>query len=177
MKRAIKTITESTLPKKRKTRKPMSAEQKAASAERLAIARKKRLIENPPEYKSIHPEVLALGENHIWSMQNVRKWIKTQKELLTVERANVRADVKGSKANAASIEGYINNMESYLKNGVWTDLFWGEYQQNKAKSRCLVMAYYPNGKPKRSIGVWYADIGCEWTREMEQEGSYDEKGR
>ena len=32
----------------RKPRKPMSAEQKAAAVERLAKAREKRMLENPP---------------------------------------------------------------------------------------------------------------------------------
>ena len=39
MARRAKVETNSTLPKPRKRRKPMSAEQKAAAAERLAIAR------------------------------------------------------------------------------------------------------------------------------------------
>ena len=39
MARRAKVETDSTLPKPRKRRKPMSAEQKAAAAERLAIAR------------------------------------------------------------------------------------------------------------------------------------------
>ena len=86
MARAVKIESDKTLPKKRKTRKPMSAEQKKAAGERLAIAREKRARENPPEYKSIHPDVLAKGDEHPWSHINVKKWIKTQKELLTVAR-------------------------------------------------------------------------------------------
>ena len=37
-----------TLPKTRKRRKPMTEEQKKAAGERLALAREKRLKENPP---------------------------------------------------------------------------------------------------------------------------------
>ena len=48
----------------RKPRKPMTAEQKAAAAERLRIAREKRMKENPPQYKNIHPDVLALDPEH-----------------------------------------------------------------------------------------------------------------
>jgi len=33
----------------------------------------------------------------------------------------------------------------------------------------LVMAYHPDGTPKRNIGTWYPDLQTEWTREMEEE--------
>ena len=153
----------------RKRRKPMSAEQKSAAAERLALAREKRLEENPPEYKSIHPSVLEKGDDHAWSHKKIKEWIKTQKGLLSAEKANKRANVKGAIAKVATIEGYIRNLETYLRTGTYTDMFWGEYQQNKVKMVCLVMAYNPDGTPKRNVGTWYPDIGCEWTREMEEE--------
>ena len=161
---------DSTIQKKtRKRRKPMSAEQKAAAAERLALAREKRLKENPPEYKSIHPNVLAKGDDHPWSHIKVKEWIKTQKSLMSSERANIRGKVKGAEARYESHRGYIRNLETYLRTGEYIDMFWGEYQQNKCKQVCLVMAYYPDGTPKRSVGTWYPDIQCEWTREMEEE--------
>jgi hypothetical protein len=169
MARAIKIESDKTLPKQRKKRKPMTAEQKAAAAERLAIAREKRAKENPPEYKSIHPEVLAKGDDHAWSHINVKKWIKTQKELLTIARSDVRRKVKGAEAQVSSISGYIRNLELYLRSGTYIDMFWGEHQQNRVKTVCLVMAYHPDGRPKRNIGTYYPDIGCEWTREMENE--------
>jgi len=153
----------------RKRRKPMSAEQKSAAAERLALAREKRLKENPPEYKSIHPSVLEKGDDHAWSHKKIKEWIKTQKGLLSAEKANKRANVKGAIAKVATIEGYIRNLETYLRTGTYTDMFWGEYQQNKVRNVCLVMAYHPDGTPKRNVGTWYPDIGCEWTREMEEE--------
>ena len=78
MKRNLNVENDSTLPKKRKPRKPMTAEQKAAASERLAKAREKRLKENPPEYKSSHPSVLARGDDDAWSHIKVKQWIKTQ---------------------------------------------------------------------------------------------------
>ena len=169
MARAVKIESDKTLPKKRKTRKPMSAEQRKAAGERLAIAREKRARENPPEYKSIHPDVLAKGDEHPWSHINVKKWIKTQKELLTVARSDLRRKVKGAEAQVSSISGYIRNLEQYLRSGIYTDLFWGEHGQNRCKTICLVMAYNPDGTPKRSVGVWYPDIQETWTKEMENE--------
>jgi len=160
---------DSTLPKRkiRKARKPMSAEQKAAAAERLAIAREKRLKENPPEYKSIHPSVLERGDDDYLSHKKVKQWIKTQKELLSVARRDERANVKGAIAKVASHEGYIRAMETYLRNGDWINDFYGEYEQHKCKRICLVMAYNPDGTPKRNVGVYYQDLGCEWTKEMD----------
>jgi len=72
---------DSTLPKRkiRKARKPMSAEQKAAAAERLAIAREKRLKENPPEYKSIHPSVLERGDDDYLSHKKLNSGLKHKK--------------------------------------------------------------------------------------------------
>ena len=160
---------DSTLPKPRKRRKPMTAEQKAAAAERLAIAREKRAKENPPKYTNIHPSVVARPEDDAMSMKNVQKWIKTQKELLSVAKSDIRRKVKGAEARVASHEGYIRNLQRYLRDGDYCDDFYGEHQQNKVKWRVTTMAYHPDGTPKRSVGHWYPDIGCEWTREMEEE--------
>lgn len=175
MKRTMNVENDNTLPKKRKPRKPMTAEQKAAAGERLAKAREKRLAENPPEYKSIHPDVLARGDDDAWSHINVKKWIKTQKSLLTTARGDLRRKMKGAESQVSSISGYIRNLELYLRSGIYIDMFWGEYQQNRCKRVCLVMAYHPDGRPKRDIGTWYPDIQSEWTKEMQEE-NFDGKG-
>ena len=31
------------------------------------------------------------------------------------------------------------------------------------------MAYYSDGTPKRTVGYFYEDIGCEWTKELSDE--------
>jgi hypothetical protein len=81
----------------------------------------------------------------------------------------LRRKVKGAEAQVSSISGYIRNLELYLRSGIYTDLFWGEHGQNRCKTICLVMAYNPDGTPKRSVGVWYPDIQETWTKEMENE--------
>lgn len=147
----------------RKRRKPMSEEQKAAAAERLRIAREKRLAENPPVYKSIHPDVLALDDDHPWHHLKVKEWIKTQKNLLAAEKQNLRGkDSKGSLAKVASIEGYIRNLDNYLKSGTYLDLFWGEFAENKVMQVCHNYAYDKEGNRKRTHGVYYADINAVW---------------
>lgn len=158
-----------TVKKTRKRRKPMSAEQKAAAVERLRVAREKRLAQNPPEYKSIHPSILEKGDDYYLSHKKVKQWIKTQRELAGVARKQVRDGIKGAEAKVASHEGYVRAMESYLRNGDWCNDFYGEYEQTRIKKVCLVMAYDKDGNPKRNIGVYYPDLGCEWTKEMDAE--------
>ena len=62
-------------------KRKMSEEQRQAAIERLALAREKRLKENPPQYKNIAPEVLAIPDDGFMSMKKVRQWIKTQKDI------------------------------------------------------------------------------------------------
>ena len=124
---------------------------------------------NPPKYTNIHSSVVARPEDDAMSMKNVQKWIKTQKELLSVARSDVRRKVKGAEARVASHEGYIRNLQRYLRDGDYCDNYYGEHQQNKVKWRVTTMAYHPDGTPKRNVGYWYPDIGCVWTREMENE--------
>ena len=50
----------------------MSEEQRQAAIERLALAREKRLKENPPQYKNISPKVLAIPDDGFMSMKKVR---------------------------------------------------------------------------------------------------------
>jgi len=114
----------------KRKRKPMSEEQRKAAAERLAIARAKRLAENPPDYKNIHPSVLARSEDDPLCFKNVKQWIKTQKELLSVAKREERSKVSGATAKVASIQGYIRHMEYYLRNGDWINMFYGEYEQH-----------------------------------------------
>ena len=60
-------------------------------------------------------------------------------------------------------------MQRYLRDGDWVDDFYGEHQQNKIRHRCVALAYYDDGTPKRSIGVYYPDLGCEYTLEIVNE--------
>ena len=144
--------------KVRKKRKPMSEEQRKAAAERLAKAREARL-EKQGGPKNVHPDVLALPEDDALSLKNVRSWIKTQKELLTAARSEERANVKGAIAKRLSHEGYIRNLETYIRTGTYNDMFYGEHQQNRIRSMCVVPAYHPDGTQKRSYGCFYPDLG------------------
>ena len=145
-----------------KKKRQMTDEQKAAAAERLEKARLKRLASNPPEYKNVHPSVLALDPEDTLSMSNIKQWIKTQKEVAQVERRNERAGIKGSLAKQTRAETYVRNMQNYLQHGTWVDMFYGEFGDKSIGLVCRVLAYHDDGTPKRQMGVFYPEINKIW---------------
>ena len=157
-------------PKKYRRRRELSPEQKQAASDRLAAAREKRLRENPPQYKNISDVVLALDPDEPWSLSNVKGYIKHQKDLLKRHRQAVRRGEKGAEAKYISTNSYINNMENYLRTGVWIDLFWGENRENRVKDICYAKAYYHEGPKKdlvkRTAGVYYPDLGTAYEKHM-----------
>jgi hypothetical protein len=166
-------------PKKRKPRKPMTDEQKSAASERLAKAREVKL-ENNPNYgqTNIHESLRKLPDDHQLSPNKVKHWIKVQQDYAKSERAAVRQKVKGADAKLADHEAYVRNMQRYLRDGVWVDMFYGEQQQGKIRNHCYALAYYwygpRKGQPKRNVGTFYPDIRCTYTQEMlEEESGYE----
>ena len=99
-------------PKKRKKRKPMTEAQRVAAAKRLEKAREARAAKNP-EYglSSIHTSLRDLPNDHQLHPKKVKLWIKTQKEILKAERANLRNKIKGSVSRVAESKAYIRNMK------------------------------------------------------------------
>ena len=108
-------------------RRKLTQAQKQAAAERLAAARAKK---GEPKYSQYDQAVVNLPEDHKLSFKKVRQWIKANKEKLPLLKKAVRLKERGSIAKLAIIEGYISNMESYLRNGLWLDLFYGEDQEH-----------------------------------------------
>ena len=169
-------------PKKRKPRKPMTEDQKAAASERLAKAREAKLEKNPDYGQTnIHESLRNLPDDHQLSPIKVKKWIKVQQEYAKSERAAVRQKIKGADAKLSSHEGYIRNMQKYLRDGTWVDMFYGDQQQGKIRNRCVRLAYYwygpRKGQPKRDVGTFYPDMGCTYTQEMLEEEYGNERPR
>ena len=179
-KKRITSITDNSkwvAPKTKKKRKPMTEEQKKAASERLAKARATKLAKNPDYGNAgVHNSVRELIPEHTLHPEKVKNWIKTQKDLAKVQRISVRQNIKGAAAKLAIHEGYVRNMQNYLRTGDWVDDFYGEYQQSKVKRRCVALAYYwygpKKGQPKRTVGVLYPDLGYVWTEEMDKEEDY-----
>ena len=122
----------------KRKRKPMTPEQRQAASERLAKA---RAMKAPAKNQTIHPDVLAKPDEHPLSVKRIKSWIRTNKDMLTSLRGDVRRDIKGAKARFHSIEGYIRHMQHYLKHGDWIDDAYGEYQEKKVQWRTIK----PNG--------------------------------
>lgn len=159
---------DSNRPKAKKIRKKrnLSPEQKAAAIERLKKAREAK---GPSVNKLIAENVRNLPDEDKLSLKNVRGWIKDNKDTLRGMRWMKNSKDGKERGQYYRAETYIANMETYLRTGVWVDLFYGDQQQHKIKFTVAKnhMAYYPDGTPKRAVGYFYEDINATWTREME----------
>ena len=167
-------------PKIRKKRKPMTEKQRVAAAKRLEVARAKRAEKNPDYGLSgVHESLHDLPDEHYISPKKVKQWIKTQKDLLRSERAAVRQNVKGAIARAASHEGYVRDMQRYLRDGDWIGDFYGEYEELRIGRRCTAQAYYwygpKKGEPKFDVGTYYPLLGTVYTQEMYNEDNPPEE--
>jgi len=155
------------LKKKRK----LSEEHKEKLRARLAEMRAKR---KPAEYKNVAKSVLVLPDDDKYSMKSVKEWIKESKEQVaaynkTARSLRISPQDKQKAANLAEHKkAYIRYCEHYLKTGDWIGMFSGKEETQKVVPKCIAMAYYPDGTPKRSVGVFYPDINMIWTRDMDE---------
>lgn len=145
-----------------KRKRKMSDEQRKAAGERLAAARAKRLKENPPQYKNIHPIARDRPEDDPFHFRKVQGWIKVQKELLADARRSLRLKEKNAISKVASIQGYIANLQKYLSTGEYVDLFYGDKQQHRIKYTDFKPGFDKDGNVKRSFGVFYPDLGYSY---------------
>ena len=119
---------------KRKKRKPMTEEQRKASAERLAKAREAK---GAAQYKNVHPSVIALPDNNPLSYKNVRLWIKSNRDRSREYKRESIRNVKGALAKYADCDGYVRQMQHYLKHGDWIGNFYGEHQEGTIKWKII----------------------------------------
>ena len=152
--------------KPRKKRK-MTDEQKAAAATRLAKAREAK---KPAAMLTVHETLRQIPDTDPFAPARVRGWIKNQSLMLKSMKS--MKDSKDAKERAAYLdtEVYLANLQAYLRTGVYMDHRWGAERQHKVSHRCVALAYHKDGTPKRTVGVWYPDIGEVYTQEMALEG-------
>lgn len=149
-------------------RKPMTKEQREASAKRLEKA---RAAKRKPANLSVHESVRNLDSSHPVSVDKVKSWIKHNQEMLSSLKMSCRRDkvIQKKLNNEMNIlEMYIHNMKFYLRTGLWLDSVYGKDREHSVTRKCTVMAYDKNGNVKRSVGVHYPDIGL-YTKEMQQQ--------
>ena len=154
-----------------KKKRQLSEEHKEKLRARLAEMRAKK---KPAEYKNVAKSVLALPDEDKYSMKNVKEWIKESKDKVAAFSKTARSMKilpldKQKAANAAEHKkAYIRYMEHYLRTGDWISMFSGPEETNKVVPRCVAMAYYPDGTPKRNVGVFYPDIVMVWSKGMDE---------
>ena len=168
-------------PMKIKRTRKISEEQREVLRERMTEMRKKR---KPAEYKNVSKVVIALPDDDKYSFKNVKEWIRHNKEMVAALGKQARGRYVGEKERriaenqAISRKAYIRYCEHYLKTGDWIGLFSGQDEEHKVVPRCVAMAYYPDGTPKRSVGVFYPDISAVWSKGMDESefGSLQDRG-
>ena len=166
-----KIVVERTKMKPLKKKRKLSEEHKEKLRARLAEMRAKK---KPAEYKNIAKSVLDLPDDDKYSMKNVKEWIKEAKDQVaafnkTARSLRISPQDKQKAANSAEHKkAYIRYCEHYLKTGDWIGMFSGKEETQRVVPKCIAMAYYPDGTPKRSVGVWYPDIEMIWTKDMDE---------
>lgn len=162
---ALKTLGLEQFDRSKKPRKKrvLTDEQKQAAAARLAKAREAK---GPSQNNQIDEDVRNLPDDHLFSYKNVRKWQNEAKQYLHAIKSF--KDSKDAKERAAyqEVETYIVNLGTYMRSGVYLDSRFGPERTGKVQHRCVAMAYHKDGTPKRTVGVWYPDIGEVYTQEM-----------
>ena len=154
-----------------KKKREISEEAREKMRARLAAMRAKK---KPADYKNIAESVLALPDDDKYSFKNVKEWIKHSKDLVSEYNKVARSRASSSQAaqkasNAADHKKvYIRELENYLKTGDFISYFSGQDENQKVIPRCIAMAYYPDGTPKRDTGVFYPDISAVWTQDMDE---------
>lgn len=127
-----------TPPKKiRKKRKPMTEEQKAAAVERLAKARAARGVTGT---KNVHPDVLALPEDHPLAYAKVKQWLNYNKDKLKSIKHQKDAKESSLRMEYQTTENYVKNLKIYIKDNVWCDHRYGEKMENKMEWLTVVPA-------------------------------------
>jgi hypothetical protein len=124
-------------PKKKKKRKPMTEEQRTAAVERLAKARAARGITGT---KNVHPDVLALPDDHILSYKNVKEWLDYNKDYLKSIKSQKDSSDRDERREYQIVEVYVKNLRIYMKDNVWCDHRYGKKMENQMEWVTVVPA-------------------------------------
>ena len=162
---------------KREKLKPLKKKRELTEAakdklrERLAAMRAKK---KPADYKNIAKSVLALPDDDMYAFNNIKTWIKHSKDLVSEynKSARSRANTPQEKQKASNAvdhkKVYIRDLEHYLKTGDYISYFSGQDETTKVIPKCIAMSFYPDGTPKRNVGVFYPDINMVWTKNLDE---------
>ena len=150
--------------KAKRKRKPMTAEQKAAASERLAKARAARA---PAANSSIPENIRNIPDDDPLSVKKTKENLRINQDLLKAIKSLKDSKDAKERDYYNQISCYVDNLKKYLSTGVYVDNKFGSERTGTIKYRCVAMAYHKDGTPKRTVGVFYPDVGT-WTEEMER---------
>ena len=113
--------------------------------EKMAALRAKK---KPPKMTGVHPSVLELPDDNVFSYKNVKMWIDTQQGIVKsagmLERSRNREMPQKEKDKAMrqrmGAQGYITSMKRYLRTGDWDNLHYGEYEDKLVKWKVIAPA-------------------------------------
>ena len=154
-----------------KKKRELSEEAREKLRARLAKMRAKK---KPADYKNIAKSVLALPDDDKYSFKNVKEWIKHSKDLVSEYNKTARSRASSPQEKQKAFNAvdhkkvYIRDLEYYLKSGDYISYFSGQDENQKVIPRCIAQAFYPDGTPKRSVGVFYPDINMVWTQGLDE---------
>jgi hypothetical protein len=141
-----------------KKKRKLTEEQRIAASERLAKA---RLARGHDGSLSIHEDIRNLPEDHGLHWKKVKSWIKSCEIELKTKEMRLKRDSNKWKERSeyTSLQVYIANMKTYLRTGLWLDMFYGSNMQHKIKWMVTKKGYHDDGEVKRIKGYWYDDGG------------------
>ena len=117
----------------------MTEEQKQKARENLAKA---RAAKGPPKNSSVHPDVLALPDDHPLSAVRVKAWLKYNQEHLKAIKNQKDSKDRKERMQYQIIENYVKNLRIYLKDSVWCDHRYGERMEHKMEYKTIAEGYY-----------------------------------
>jgi len=117
----------------------------------------------------IHHTVSDRDKDDFISEHKVKKWLEVWKQYISANKKDVESKDPQRRMALQSAETYVANMRTYLRTGIWNDLFYGENREHKVLWICKSPAYGEDGLIKRSVGTYYPDIGMKWTKEFSNE--------
>jgi hypothetical protein len=166
-----KTVIKREKVKPLKKKRKLSEEAREKLRERLAAMRAKK---KPTDYKNVAKSVLELPEDDKYSFKNVKEWIKHSKDLVSEYNKTARSRASSPQEKQKAFNAvdhkkvYIRDLEYYLKSGDYISYFSGQDENQKVIPRCIAQAFYPDGTPKRNVGVFYPDINMVWTKNLDE---------
>jgi hypothetical protein len=126
------------------------------------ISRVEKLRETMTYDPPIHSSLDDLDDDHPLHVTKVKEWLEHWKKYV----ASFKKNETPTKEEVIA-QTYVYNIQMYLRSGVWLDSHYGELRENKVNYLCIAPAFDKDGLIKRTVGVFYKDVGQIWSKELE----------